>query len=328
MKNLFKLAVILSALVCMPVVCLSEVNNPRVVLETNLGNIVIELFSSQAPITVDNFLGYVNSGFYNYLLFHRVVPGFMIQGGAYYLDGYTIYFWPPDQPPIINESYNGLSNLRGTIAMARSSNPNSANSQFFINEVNNPFLDRANAADGFGYCVFGQVVEGMDTVDDINQVPTCYVSEDLANFPCDPPVIIYAAYALPCDSLDCSNFNSDEKVDFKDFAFFALQWMDSDCNSANDFCQQRDLDYNGTVNYKDLAIFADNWLWGKISADVDIDGDVDFIDYAYFASHWLQENCIASAWCAHTDFDKSGQVSMFDLEIFISNWLAEISVLQ
>jgi peptidyl-prolyl cis-trans isomerase A (cyclophilin A) len=326
MKKFFKLAVILSALACLQAVCLSAVNNPRVVLETNLGNMVIELFSSQAPITVDNFLGYVNSGFYDYLLFHRVIPGFMIQGGAYYLDGYAIYYWPPDQPPIINESYNGLSNLRGTIAMARSSDPNSATSQFFINEVNNPFLDRANAADGFGYCVFGQVIQGMDVVDDINQVPTCNVDPSLPDFPCDPPVVIYAAYVLPCSSPDCSNFNSDEKVNFEDFAFFALQWMDTDCNSANDFCGQRDLDYNGAVDIDDFAIFADNWLWGTIPADVDIDGNVDFIDYRYFASHWMEQNCILSDWCAHTDFDRNGQVDIFDLEIFISNWLAEISV--
>jgi cyclophilin family peptidyl-prolyl cis-trans isomerase len=314
----------------MQTVCLSAVNNPRVVLETNFGNIVIELFSSQAPITVDNFLGYVNSGFYDYLLFHRVIAGFMIQGGAYYLYDGDIYFWPPDQPPIINESYNGLSNLRGTIAMARTSDPNSANSQFFINQVDNLLLDHANAADGFGYCVFGQVVAGMDVVDAIAQVPTCnlndlYPSFGLTDFPCNPVVGIYAAYVLPCSSVDCSNFNSDEKVDFKDFALFALQWLNSGCDSANDFCGQCDLDYNGSVDFNDFAIFADNWLWGKIPADVDIDGDVDFIDYAYFASHWMEQNCISSDWCGHTDFDKSGQVDRFDLEIFMSNWLVTIT---
>jgi len=325
MKRFLRLALILSALVCMQTVCLSAVNNPRVVLETNFGNIVIELYSDRAPITVDNFLGYVNSGFYDYLLFHRVIAGFMIQGGAYYLDGYNIIPWPPDQPPIINESYNGLSNIRGSIAMARTPDPNSATSEFFINHVNNLFLDRANAADGFGYCVFGQVVEGMDVVDAIALVPTCYINDRLPKFPCDPPVVIYAAYVLPCQSPDCSNFNFDDKVNLKDFAFFALQWMDNDCNSANDFCRQCDLDYTESVDFNDFAIFVNNWLLETIPADVDVDGDVDFTDYACFASHWLEENCIAPTWCAHTDFDKSGQVNIFDLYIFINNWLVKIT---
>jgi cyclophilin family peptidyl-prolyl cis-trans isomerase len=259
MRRFLKLATILSALLCIQTVCLSAVHNPLVVLETNLGNIVIELFPSQAPITVDNFLGYVNSGFYDYLLFHRSIPGFMIQAGAYYYYNGSIYYLPPNQPPIINESYNGLSNLRGTIAMARTTDPNSATSQFFINLVNNPFLDRANAADHFGYCVFGQVVQGMDVVDAIAAVPTRYINGALPNFP-DPMVGIYTAYVLPCSSPDCSNFTSDSRVNFKDFAFFASQWLNNDCNSANNFCQQRDLDYNGSVNIDDLAIFVNNWL--------------------------------------------------------------------
>jgi cyclophilin family peptidyl-prolyl cis-trans isomerase len=243
----------------MQTVCLSAVNDPCVVLETNFGNIVIELFPGQAPITVDNFLGYVNSGFYDYLLFHRSIPGFMIQGGAYYFYNDNIYYWPPDQPPIINESYNGLSNLRGTIAMARVSDPNSATSQFFINLVNNTFLDRANAADHFGYCVFGQVVQGMNVVDAIANVPTYYINDLLQNFPY-PPVGIYTAYVLPCSSPDCSNFISDSRVNLKDFASFASQWFDSDCNSANTFCQHRDLNYDGFVDVYDLTIFVNNWL--------------------------------------------------------------------
>jgi cyclophilin family peptidyl-prolyl cis-trans isomerase len=321
MRRFLRLAVTLSALLCGQTVCLSAAHNPHVVLETNFGNIIIELYSSQAPITVDNFLGYVNRDFYDSLLFHRAIPDFMIQGGAYYLDGYNIIFRTPDRPPIINESYNGLSNVRGSIAMARTSDPNSASSQFFINLVDNFFLDRANAEDGFGYCVFGQVIEGMDVVDTIAQVPTCYVNDSLANFPCNPPVVISAAYVLPCQSPDCSNFNSDDKVNFKDFVLFALQWLAGSCGSANNFCGQCDLDYNRVVDVNDLAIFADNWLWGKIPVDVDIDGDVDFIDYAYFTSHWMEQNCIASNWCSHTDFDRSGQVNMFDFALFVENWL-------
>lgn len=261
MKRFLKLAVLLSALLGMQTVCLSAVHDPCVVLQTNFGNIVIELFPAQAPITVDNFLGYVNSGFYDYLLFHRSIksPIQVIQGGAYYIYGNTIYYWPPTEPNIINESYNGLSNLRGTIAMARTSTPNSANSQFFINLVNNTSLDRAHAADGFGYCVFGQVVQGMDVVDAISNVNTIYVNDSLPNFPY-PPVGIYTAYVLPCSSPDCSNFISDTRVNFKDFAFFASQWFNSDCNSANNFCQHRDLDYNGKCDIADLDIFISNWL--------------------------------------------------------------------
>jgi cyclophilin family peptidyl-prolyl cis-trans isomerase len=326
MKRIIILAVLLLALLCMQAVSLAVVNNPRVVLQTNFGNIVIELFPAQAPVTVDNFLGYVNSGFYDYLLFHRIMPGFVIQGGAYYVDNSnTIYYRPPFQSNIINESYNGLSNVRGTIAMARGDDPNSANSQFFINLVDNFSLDRAHAADHFGYCVFGQVVQGMDVVDAIAQVPTCYVSNDLQNFPCTQLVGMISAYVLPCSSVDCSNFISDSKVDFKDFAFFALQWMNSGCDSANNFCQHRDLNYDGAVDIKDFAIFIDNWLWGKIPADVDINGSVNFTDFAYFASHWMEQNCMASDWCAHADFDKSGQVDISDLEILATHWLVTTS---
>jgi cyclophilin family peptidyl-prolyl cis-trans isomerase len=273
---------------------------------------------------VDNFLGYVNSGFYDYLLFHRIMPGFVIQGGSFYYDGSTFHSRTP-APPIVNESYNGLSNVRGTIAMARLPDPNSANSQFFINLVDNSSsLDRAHAADHYGYCVFGQVVQGMDVVDAIAQVPTCNRSSwnpAFTNFPCNQLIGIYSAYVLPCSSPDCSNFNSDTKVNFQDFAFFASQWLNSGCNSANNFCQQRDLNYDGFVDVDDLTIFVNNWLWGTIPADIDIDGNVDFIDYAHFASHWMEQNCSSSDWCGHADFDRSGQVDMSDLEILISNWL-------
>jgi cyclophilin family peptidyl-prolyl cis-trans isomerase len=241
----------------------SAQNNPVVVLETNRGNIFIELFPADAPITVDNFLGYVNSGFYDFLLFHRVINGFMIQGGGYYTDG-TYFYEPATGPPIINESYNGLSNLRGTIAMARGDDPNSATSQFFINHADNLFLDRANAVDGFGYCVFGQVVEGMDVVDVIAASP---VVDYYPQYPNDPfntipyPFIgIYTAYVLPCSSPECSDFSGDSKVNFEDFAVLALQWMDNDCNSANDFCGGRDLNYSGNCDVSDVGIFVGNWL--------------------------------------------------------------------
>ncbi len=150
---------------------------PKVVIETTFGDITIELFPSpsQAPITVDNFLQYVNSGFYDGLMIHRSTTGStfkIIQGGGYYFKDGSIYYKSEGlRPPIINESDNGLSNLRGTVAMARQQTPDSATSQFYINVTDNTFLDRANYPDGFGYCVFGQVVSGMDTVDQIQQLP-------------------------------------------------------------------------------------------------------------------------------------------------------------
>ena len=144
-------------------------NNPQVVLETSKGKIVIELYPDKAPITVKNFLGYVDSGFYDGTIFHRVIPGFMIQGGGF-TQGMTE---KPAGAPIKNEAGNGLSNQRGTVAMARTSDVDSATAQFFVNVVDNVFLDhRDDTPVGFGYCVFGRVVDGMDAVDVIANVPT------------------------------------------------------------------------------------------------------------------------------------------------------------
>ncbi len=146
----------------------AESANPRVKLETSKGTIVIELDPANAPITVGNFLEYVKSGFYGGTIFHRVIPKFMIQGGGFTADMKQ----KPTGEAIQNEAANGLLNKRGTIAMARTNEPNSATSQFFINLVDNGFLDRARAADGVGYCVFGKVVEGMSVVDAIAAVQT------------------------------------------------------------------------------------------------------------------------------------------------------------
>lgn len=142
--------------------------NPKVVLETNLGNITLELAADKAPVTVKNFIQYVEEKHYDGTVFHRVIDGFMIQGG-----GMTSAMKEKrTRNPIVNESFNGLSNATGTIAMARTSNPNSATAQFFINVQNNDRLDKANCPDGYGYCVFGKVVEGMDVVDKIRKVKT------------------------------------------------------------------------------------------------------------------------------------------------------------
>ena len=142
-------------------------SNPQVVFHTTKGDIVIELWPEQAPKTVENFLAYANSGFFSGTIFHRVIPGFVIQGGGFTADMKQ----KPTQPPIQNEADNGLNNLRGTLSMARTSNPHSATSQFFVNLTDNRSLDQPTGG-GWGYAVFGEVVEGMDVVDAIAAVPT------------------------------------------------------------------------------------------------------------------------------------------------------------
>ncbi len=140
-----------------------------VILHTSKGDITLELNSTKAPITVKNFLAYAKDGFYDGTIFHRVIENFMIQGGGM-KSGLRE---KPANAPIKNEADNGLGNQRGTIAMARTPDPNSATAQFFINVVDNKFLDfRSPTPDGYGYCVFGKVVDGMDVVDAIKAVAT------------------------------------------------------------------------------------------------------------------------------------------------------------
>jgi len=146
----------------------AESANPRVKLETNKGAIVIEVDPAKAPVTVNNFLEYVKSGFYDGTIFHRVMAGFMIQGGGFDDKMHQ----KETREAIVNESANGLLNKRGTVAMARTPDPNSATAQFFVNLVDNTFLNRSQAQDGVGYCVFGKVVEGMQVVDAIAAVET------------------------------------------------------------------------------------------------------------------------------------------------------------
>jgi cyclophilin family peptidyl-prolyl cis-trans isomerase len=156
--------------------------NPVVVIETSMGNIKVELFQDEAPITVKNFLQYVDDKHYDGTIFHRIIADFMIQGG-----GMTPEMKERNtRLPIKNESYNGLSNKRGTIAMARTGKPDSATAQFFINVKDNTQLDRPRSpksAEDVGYCVFGKVIEGMDVVDRIRLVPT---SQDV---PIEPVII-------------------------------------------------------------------------------------------------------------------------------------------
>ena len=147
----------------------ADMNHPRVRLVTTLGDIIIELDREKAPKSVENFLVYVNEGFYDGTIFHRVIDGFMVQGGGFSQD----FQKKTTHSPIENEANNGLKNLRGTIAMARTNAPHSATAQFFINVADNGFLDyRSSTPRGWGYAVFGNVVEGLDVVNKIRQTPT------------------------------------------------------------------------------------------------------------------------------------------------------------
>ncbi|NDH78758.1 MAG: peptidyl-prolyl cis-trans isomerase [Burkholderiaceae bacterium] len=160
---------------------------PKVEFKTNLGNFVVDLDSDKAPKTVNNFLAYVKSGFYNGTVFHRVINGFMVQGGGFT----TELVQKPTQSPVVSEAQNGLKNQIYTIAMARTSDPDSATAQFYINVKDNPGLDFPNAM-GNGYTVFGKVISGTQTIDKIKQVPTGVASTPrgrMADVPNTPVVI-------------------------------------------------------------------------------------------------------------------------------------------
>jgi len=163
----------------------AESKNPTLVIETSLGNVKVELFEKEAPISVKNFLEYAKSGFYNGTIFHRVIPGFMIQGGGF-TPALTL---KAPKASIKNEAANGLKNERGTLAMARTNVVDSASSQFFINVANNEFLNhRPGGPAVYGYAVFGKVLSGMDVVDKIAAAPTGFQS-GFADVPVTPMVI-------------------------------------------------------------------------------------------------------------------------------------------
>ena len=160
--------------------------NPVVVIETSAGPITVELFKDQAPVSVENFLQYVRDGFYTNTIWHRVVPGYVIQGGGYTPD----LDLKPTRPPIQNEATNRLSNSKGTVAMARLTAARSATSQFFINLVDNAGLDFHGLAPAdFGYAVFGRVIDGWDTVNAIASVRTTTSKDGMENLPVTPVVI-------------------------------------------------------------------------------------------------------------------------------------------
>ena len=159
--------------------------NPMVEMRTSLGTMKIELYPEKAPKTAENFLRYAREGFYDGTIFHRVISGFMIQGGGFTPD----MLEKETRAPIANEASNGLKNVRGSLAMARTGDPHSASSQFFINTVDNPFLDfTAETVQGYGYAVFGEVVEGLETLDAIKKVSTGS-RDGYDDVPVDPVVI-------------------------------------------------------------------------------------------------------------------------------------------
>ena len=188
LSSLWKSLVMLSAAAASPGALAAD---PQVDLKTNLGTIRLELNPAKAPKTVENFLQYVKDGHYNGTVLHRVIPGFMIQGGGFDRS----YKQKPTREPIPNEAKNGLTNDLGTIVMARTNAPHSASAQFFINVKSNDFLNAASAQDGWGYAVFGKVVSGMDIVDRIAKSPTGNAGQH-QNVPREP-IVIESASVLP-----------------------------------------------------------------------------------------------------------------------------------
>lgn len=185
-KRILLVVALFSTLLAIPPMLQAAIaSTPRVVLTTSLGQIELELDNQKAPISVKNFLSYVERGFYDNTIFHRVIPGFMIQGGGFV----SSMQQKNTDAPIKNEADNGLKNLRGTIAMARTAEQNSATSQFFINLVDNDFLNHGER--DFGYAVFGKVVKGMDVVDKISAVATGNSGPN-QNVPTKPVTIISA----------------------------------------------------------------------------------------------------------------------------------------
>lgn len=179
-------------MMCLNNVVMAENAKPQVRLETNFGDIDLELDREKAPKSVANFMEYVNRGFYNNTIFHRVIDGFMIQGGGFTPD----YERKNTNPPVENEANNMLKNTTGTIAMARTSSPHSGTSQFFINVADNSFLDyTAPTMRGWGYAVFGKVIAGMNAVNEIKGLPTGPGGPFRKDAP-QSPVIILKAYEL------------------------------------------------------------------------------------------------------------------------------------
>ena len=323
MKRFYRLVVLILVFAFAGPIALAA-RNPRVVLETNFGNIVIELYPDDAPVTVDNFLRYVNDGFYNGTVFHRAINNFMIQAGAYYTKGFSVINKPPTYGPIINESNNGLHNVYGTISTALSNYADSATSQFFINQVDNPHLNYPNVS-GYGHCVFGTVIEGMDVVDSITLVDLCNLGGALTHFPCNPAVFIHTAYELPCELSYCSDLASAGRISFPDFAMFASYWLD-DCNSENSFCDGADSDYSGGVDLADLNLFWNHWTQTagheRRFSDLIPDNTINSVDLSVLIGQWLNSDCNPdNNYCDRADINRDGSVNLTDYSLLSNNWL-------
>ena len=255
-KTSIFLLLLLFSLFIRPEYVLADRNVVR--LETSYGTITVELYPDKAPISVANFLSYVNRGFYDGLIFHRVIDEFMIQTGAYDPNLYDFFAGDPDledpnwttdpwyyhepNEPIVNEASNGLLNLRGTIAMARTSAANSATSQFFINQVNNPTLNPGSGT--AGYAVFGRVIDGLSIVDDIAQAPTHAENSFFLDLPDDPIVLLRAEEIM---SFDANSF------DFRDTPYLGAG--DSTVRTFAGQGAKLDLNYTHTftkVTYLDI----------------------------------------------------------------------------
>lgn len=177
---------VLGLLFVLPAMNLGQEGNPKVLIKTTKGDITVELYPDKAPLSVKNFLSYVDEKFYDGTIFHRVMKGFMIQAGGLSSDLKE----KPGKSPIKNEAANGLKNKRGTIALGRTSEVHSATCHFYINHADNSFLDhRNNTPEGFGYAVFGKVIKGMDVVDAIASAKTM-IKYDAANVPRETITII------------------------------------------------------------------------------------------------------------------------------------------
>lgn len=327
-----------AVLICLPFLCLcasiqADSNNPRVVIQTIFGDIAVELFPEDAPITVDNFLHYVNTGFYDFTVIHRTAAynppfsGFGIsQGGGFYFSGGYMQFKSPDRGPIINESDNNLSNVRGTIAMARQNAPNSATSQFFFNQVDNSAVfDRASRPDE-GYCVFGEVISGMNIIDFVTHLP--HISD--TNFTLgmtevpyyhaasgyDYPVYIFETFVAPEGYWFRADINYDGVVNEQDLGTLGASWL-----GPTDL---GDIEVVGNVDFGEFAQFARSWkrtsVWYRnFAGDIDNNEKVNFRDLSYLARDWGKNGVHL-----YGDLNLDGTVDYLDLGLFVEDWLKRV----
>lgn len=296
----------------------------------------VRLDHINAPVTVDNFLKHVNFGLYNSSIIHRGDnnPDYsIIQGGGWAYFNNKFYTFPI-YIPIINESYNGLKNKRGTIAMARTSDPNSASTQFYFNQRDNFLFDRNERS--YGYAVFGEIESGIELVDYIANLPTINMydpnfpqSASLQTLPYPPMTVFQDVSVLPCDVTYCVDYVDDEIIDFQDYSAFAQQYGRTDCNSSNFFCFDTDLDFDGSVSLSDLAIFMQLWYLyvgsDPVLSDFDQNGTVNLPDLNMLSFWWLDDNCtISNSFCEGADLNQDGIVDFIDYQLFASNWLKSI----